>query len=145
MLPTLRCAGCTNQIVLPYRTFQNSPLLEPYWPEDSKRLSWVCSVCLHCTSYSHHQIAWAPEEQFAKPHPDRGFWRIAIACESIRCAAPIIAYTDTVGRTTPARLGGAVATASPVPHCHNGHAPGSNRVPSELDFIEWIGDVEYLH
>ena len=145
LLPTLDCHGCDVHILLPYRTFQDSESVDPYWPDDSPKLTWVCSSCLHCTSYEHGHIRWIHDSLIAKPHPDRGFWRIAIGCHDTDCTEPIVAYTDTIGQTTHLELGSAIAKAQPAPKCVEGHGPGQNWMPKQLDFIEWTGPVEYLH
>lgn len=145
LLPTLYCDGCNGRILLPYRTFKNSELVDPYWPDDSATLCWVCSACLRCTSYMHDHISWISDALIAMPHPDRGFWRIAIGCCEPDCLEAIIAYTETIGKTTHRHLGGAIANAKPAPRCRNGHGPGSDWMPKSLDFVEWTGPVEYLH
>ncbi len=145
LLPALVCPGCGSTIVLPYRTFLESTLVEPYWPEESVRLSWVCDVCLTCTSFARDRIYWGPQREFAPPSAERGFWRVRIPCGESSCTDDIVAYTRTFGETSRRLLGAAVATSRPAPTCKRGFAPNADAYPLQIDFVEWTGEQEYLH
>ena len=145
LLPALVCPVCVNKLVLPYRSFFGSTLVESYWPEESFRLSWVCDVCTACTSFAQEQTYWGQEEEFASPRQDWGFWRIEVPCGEPSCERNITAYTRTTGKTSRRFLGTAVATCNPVPRCQNGFSPEPHAYPLRIDFVEWTGGEEYLH
>ena len=144
LLPFLERPECACRAGLPFRTFLNSSLVEPYWPDESKKMSWVCDECFRCTAFRSEQIVWKHHPLPQEQRPDRGFWRVEVPCEDPSCVNGIAAHTRTYGRTTRGALGRAIAGAHPVPTCSEGHEPARYPYPRRLDFIEWTGAQEYL-
>lgn len=143
-IPIITCAGCRQRTVIPYKTFVNSSVIEPYWPEESESLPWVCDRCSRLTVFSRNEIEQTTLQEHIVVPSNRGFWRVEIPCKVLKCSASITAYTQTFGKTLRFQIGKQIANSSPGLTCSLGHGPSPKPYPSNLDFVEWSGGKSYL-
>lgn len=144
LMPTLLCPACQRTVVVPFCRFEDSDLVQPYWPEEPRTLHWICDRCSLCTAFERDEIRWKPDSDDVRRRPDEGFWRVCILCSCTGCPCPIVAYVRTFGMTSRRYLGRSVAGAHPTPLCELRHRPAADSRPRELDFVDWNGGPEYL-
>jgi len=143
-IPVLRCAGCNDQIPLPYQIQPNTSEIQPYWPKDEQNLSLVCRNCGHTSVHSAQDIHLEIADTTGQQLPQSLFAVVVFGCAMQNCYLPIRVHIRIEGGLTRQAIIELVLDATPKPICAAGHTLSKESVQEQVQILDWSGKTPYL-